>query len=60
MDTRIRNVDPDIWAKFKLLCMVEDVSMNTKLLQLVQTAVEDADGEHRQLRQAFSKAAKKK
>ena len=53
-------MDPDIWAKFKLLCMVEDVSMNTKLLQLVQTAVEDADGEHRQLRQAFSKAAKKK
>ena len=60
MDTRIRNVDPEVWAKFKLLCMVEDVSMNTKLLQLVQAAVEDAEDDHRQLRQAFSKAAKKK
>ena len=59
MDTRIRHIDPAIWQRFKLQCVLEDISMNSKILQLVGASVEAVDAENRQLAQAFSKGLKK-
>ena len=38
---------------------MENVSMNSKVIELVQNAVDNVDDEHRQLQQAFSKGLKK-
>ena len=59
METRIRNIQPEMWHKFKILCAVENVSVNSKLLELVREAVESTDEENRQLSQALSKGLKK-
>ena len=40
MDSRIRNVPPDVWHKLKILCAEEKVSMNTKIIDLVRKEVE--------------------
>ena len=40
METRIRNIPPDMWKKFKHLCIEQDISVNKKLLQLVRKEVE--------------------
>lgn len=39
MEMRIRNVDPKLRYRFKVLCAQEDVSMNQKLIQLIEEAV---------------------
>jgi hypothetical protein len=59
MDTRIRNIDPETWQKFKLLCLMEHISINSKIIELVNGAVETADNDHQQLAQAFAKVSKK-
>ena len=56
--TLIRNIPEDLWHQFKILCAHQDISMNQKVLDLVREAVE-ADDEHRQLQQAFSKGMKR-
>ena len=57
MDTRIRNIPPDLWHQFKILCVTEKISMNQKVLDLVREAVEA--NEHQEIVQAFSKGLKK-
>ncbi len=59
METRIRFIDPETWKRFKLVCLMEGMSMNSKLLELITAAVETTDDEHRQLQEAFSKGLKK-
>ena len=39
MDTRIRNIPPDVWHKFKIQCAIEKVSMNARIIELVSKAV---------------------
>ncbi len=60
MDSRVRNVPPDVWHKLKILCAKEAVSMNTKIIELVRAAVEDDEDDRAQLAQAFAKVAKAK
>ena len=59
MDTRIRHIDPAMWQRFKLQCVLEDISMNAKILQLVGASVEAVDAENRELAQAFGRGLKK-
>ena len=59
MTTTVRNVPDDLWRKFKMICLMEDKSMNSKIIELVGDAVENADDDRQQLAQAFAKATKK-
>ena len=59
MVSQIRNIPPETWHKFKIICAVENVSMNTKLLQLIHETVEAAEDEQKQIARAFSKGLKK-
>jgi|APSaa5957512622_1039677.scaffolds.fasta_scaffold449723_1 hypothetical protein len=60
METRIRNIPPDLWRKFKLLCVHQDISMNQKVLDLVREAVEAVEEERASMAQAIGKVAEKK
>jgi hypothetical protein len=39
MNTAIRGIDTEVWEEFKLLCAHEKKSANTKLLEIVNYAV---------------------
>ncbi len=59
MDTRIRHIDPAMWQRFKLQCVMENISLNSKILQLVGASVKAVDAENRELSKAFSKGLRK-
>ena len=40
MEVRIRELDPDTWKRFRLLCLEQGVSANQKLLGLIEAEVE--------------------
>ena len=33
--TTLRDIDPDIWKKFKMKCLENDVSANSKIKELI-------------------------
>lgn len=38
----IERIDPELWQKFKLLCVMERVSMHGKLKKMIEEEVERA------------------
>ena len=40
MDSKVRNVPPDIWHEFKLHCVEQNISINKKIIELVTKEVE--------------------
>ena len=42
MDMRIRDIDPELHRRFRILCAMESKSQNRKLKELIEQAVEKA------------------
>ena len=39
MDTIVRNIDKNLWRKFKEICVRKDVSLNQKIKELISAYV---------------------
>ncbi len=59
MTMQVRAMPEDLHKKFKLLCAMEDIAMNQKLIGMVREVVEDSAAENKLLAEAFGKALKK-
>ncbi len=38
-EMRVKNIPEALWKEFKILCIREDVTLNTKIIELVKEAV---------------------
>ena len=47
MEIRIKDLSADLHARFKILCVREHITMNTKLIQIIQEAVEKGEKKHK-------------